>query len=126
VAEPYLHFFNVDFTPRLEERLTPFIREQAGKFATATFRFEFNISIEVGSGGIKIWIKVTAGSLTTLFLTYGSFRQSVDYAVRDSRYFTEHVVTPIIHKIQSMHPTPFRFERRAGIPGMIKCIIASC
>ena len=124
LAEPYLHFFDIEFSTRFEETVAPFVREQAQEYASAIFRLSFDVSVEMGPGGTKVWIRILT-NVVKAFIIYGGLRQAADYLVHDGRRFCEHVAAPVIYKVESIGHSAYRFERRLGIPGLVKRIIES-
>jgi hypothetical protein len=121
-AESYFHFFDIDFSSQLEERLFPFVREQGQEFANEIFRFPHELSVELGPGGTKIWIRILT-KVGKAIVYYGAFRTGIDYIVHDARTFTERAAVPIVQKLGSPELSRYRLERRVGIPGMLKHVI---
>jgi hypothetical protein len=76
------------------------------------------IVVYVDDGSTKVWIPV-AGMLIYLISQYGSLRTGVDYAVRDSRSFSERIFAELRQSGISDDKI-LRTERRTGVPGKIK------
>lgn len=123
LAEAYIHFWEVDYSSDVRELIRGFTHERAVEAARERFGGEVRVSIELEPGGVKDKAKVVAAAAFTAFLTYGAFRQSVDYMVRDAKWFCNEVILGVVHQVQRIQQSSYHSERRTGIPGRLREII---
>src|SRR5437868_4639739 len=97
LAEAYIHFWEVDYSSDVRELIRGFTQEQAVSAAHERFGPEIRVSIDLEPGGVKDKAKVVVATAFAAFLTYGSFRQSVDYMVRDAKWFCDKVIPTVVH-----------------------------
>jgi len=87
--------------------------------ASDHFKREVDLEFRIEDGSLKGWITVFGG-LYAGICAYGSFREGIDYAVKDARAFSEYVIERVANETDMPQHALFRSERRLGLPGRIQ------
>jgi hypothetical protein len=118
LAQTYIHLA-VDPSERQILDTQTYIQYLGALSASEHFRQEVDLEFRVEQGSLKGWLTVFGGLYVALG-NYGSLREGIDYAVKDSRDFSAW----IIEKFKAEVPMPpkalYRTERRLGVAGRIQ------
>lgn len=118
LAQTYLHLV-VDPSERQISDTLGYVQYLGAISAKEHFHQEVELELHFEQGSLKGWLTVVGGLYLGLS-NYGSFREGIDYAVKDSREFSAW----IIEKFKTEVPMPpnalYRTERRLGLPGKIQ------
>ncbi len=123
LAEAYIHFWEVEYSSDVSELIRGITSERAVEAARERFGEDVRVSVELEPGGLKDKAKVVGATAFGVFLTYGAFRQSVDYMVRDAKWFCDDVIPGVVHQVQRIQQSSYHSERRTGIPGRLREVI---
>jgi hypothetical protein len=118
LAQTYLHLIVAPSERQISETLE-YVQYLGAVSAREHFRQDVELELRLEQGSLKGWLTVVGGLYLGLS-NYGSLREGIDYAVKDSREFSAW----IIEKFKSEVPMPptalYRAERRLGLPGKIQ------
>jgi hypothetical protein len=123
LAEAYIHF-SIDVKDVPPSDLRAFEEEIYARYALILNEFRGNrvLTVRVEDGSLKIWITVL-GTLYTLIIGYGAFRQGIDYLVSDAKKFDNMVISDLVESVNIPQEKVYRIERRLGMPGKIQRIL---
>ncbi len=117
LAETYLHLA-VQPTDRQVSETQAYLEYLAAVSAVERFGQEVALEFRIEQGSLKGWLTVMGAF--TVFNNYGSLRQSVDYAVKDGKAFSEFVISRFKTDVPLPSGALYRAERRLGVPGQIQ------
>lgn len=103
---------------KLENELSAFFLERA----TFLFGNDVRIEIEFERGSLRTKIKVLGGAaliVGSALITYGSFRQAMDYLAKDATLLAESANLEMIYRTKAAHCDRVAIEKRRGIFGRV-------
>jgi hypothetical protein len=112
LAEAYIHFWEVDYSSDVSELIRGITSERAVEAARERFGQDVRVLVELEPGGLKDKAKVVVATAFGVFLTYGAFRQSVDYMVRDAQWFCDDVIPGVVHQVQRIQQSSYESQGR--------------
>lgn len=118
LAQTYLHL-KVYASKEQLAQARDYFEYIAALSALEHFRREVDLEFRVEDGSLKGWLTVVGG-LYAGVCNYGSFREGVDYAVKDARAFSEFVIERVKNETEMPKGALYRVERRLGLPGRIQ------
>src|SRR5579871_603593 len=121
IAEVYFRL-NIRLTEDDRSHFQHYLEQRAATFSGGLFRQAVELETTLQDGSLRGWIKV-GGFLYAAVVTYGEFREGIQYLVQDARAFGDLVLSEI-HKDGVPDSEILRFERRLGVPGKIKKVLS--
>lgn len=121
LAQTYLHFKANASHEDLEVARTYFLYV-AALSAAEHFKSEVALQLRVEEGSLKGWITVV-GAMYAGICAYGSFREGIDYLVKDGKEFSDYVIKRTISDVVAPAGSLVRAERRSGVPGQISRLL---
>lgn len=118
LAQTYLHLL-VEPTQRQIEETQSYVLFLGALSAKEHFGQEVQLEIRIEHGSLKGWLTVIGGLYIGLS-NYGSLREGIDYAVKDSREFSAWIIEKFKHEVAMPPEALYRTERRLGLPGKIQ------
>lgn len=117
LAETYFHL-DVRLPEADAVELRSYLYRRASAYGEGLFGQTAEFDVNVEDGSIRAWL-IVVGALYIGIGQYGSFRSGIDYAIKDARSFSEHVLEDVRNS-EISDSEILRFERRLGVPGKIK------
>ncbi|MCO4244614.1 hypothetical protein ACFOW3_23530 [Acidovorax facilis] len=121
LAQTYVHF-KTDASPEKLDVARKYFLYVAALSASEHFKNEVLIDLRVEEGSLKGWITV-AGALYAGICAYGSFREGIDYLVKDGKEFSDFVIKRTLSDAAPPAGALVRAERRLGVPGQISRLL---
>ena len=118
LAQTYLHLI-VQPTARQVADTNEYVQYLGAISARDYFRQDVELELRIEPGSLKVWLSVV-GSLYLGLSNYGSLREGIDYAVKDSRAFSALIIEMFKGEVQMPPNALYRTERRLGLPGKIQ------
>lgn len=119
IAETYMYISDVP--PELSiSKAQLYLEEHASIWAGEHFKSDVRVKVVVSEGSLKVNILVGSLAAYNIVAGYGSFRTGIDYLVKDSQHFSEHVIESFKQDENISSDAIRRTERRLGIPGKIQ------
>lgn len=119
LAETYFRLA-IHLSPSDRETFDSFLVEAARQNSKNLFRQKPEIEVHLEEGSLRGWI--TAAGIFTAICNYGSFRDGVEYLVKDARTFSELMLSSV-KGTGIERSVVLRTERRTAVPGKIKRIL---
>jgi hypothetical protein len=125
IAEPYARYTRTippsDIESAASRLLQAAERTTRQHFDDRYERLGITVVARVEAGSTRTW--VTIGALVTALNAYGSFRQSIDYLVKDARSVGQMILSESPHSL-GIDEHPAGQQRRLGIPGQLRRLFA--
>jgi hypothetical protein len=118
LAQTYIHL-TVEASPQQISRTLEYIQYLGAVSAQDHFQQEVELDVRLEEGSLKGWLTVV-GSLYLILSNYGSLREGIDYAVKDSKEFSAWVIDQFRSEVPIEPDDLYRTERRLGLPGRIQ------
>ncbi len=118
LAQTYLHLA-VNPSPRQIVETSAYLQYLGANSANEHFRQEVELDFRIEQGSLKGWLTVVGG-LSVALGNYGSLREGIDYAVKDSREFSEWIIKQFKSEVAMPPEALYRSERRLGVAGKIQ------
>lgn len=118
LAQTYLHLRVAPSERQISETLE-YVQYLGAVSAREHFGQEVELEIRLEQGSLKGWLTV-AGGLYVALSNYGSLREGIDYAVKDSREFSAWIIEKFKGEVPMPPSALYRTERRLGLPGKIQ------
>ena len=118
LAQTYIHLA-VHPTEQQIAETTKYLQYLAALSAIDHFKQDVVLEFRIEEGSLKGWLTVVGGLYIGL-TNYGSLREGIDYAVKDSRDFSEWIVQKFKDEVVIPEASLYRTERRLGMPGRIQ------
>ncbi len=118
LAQTYLHLIVAPSERQISETLE-YVQYLGAVSAREHFRQDVELELRLEQGSLKGWLTVVGGLYLGLS-NYGSLREGIDYAVKDSRQFSAWIIEKFKSEVQMPPSALYRTERRLGLPGKIQ------
>ena len=118
LAQTYLHLLVHPSERQISDTLE-YLQYLGAISAKEHFRQEVELELRLEQGSLKGWLTV-AGGLYLGLTNYGSLREGIDYAVKDSREFSAWIIEKFKDEVPMPPNALYRTERRLGLPGKIQ------
>lgn len=118
LAQTYLHLIVAPSERQISETLE-YVQYLGAVSAREHFRQDVELELRLEQGSLKGWLTVVGGLYLGLS-NYGSLREGIDYAVKDSREFSAWIIEKFKSEVPMPPTTLYRAERRLGLPGKIQ------
>ena len=119
LAQTYLHLA-VDPSRRQISETLLYLEYLAALSARDHFRQDVELEFRIEEGSLKGWLTVIGTLGLQLLSNYGSLREGIDFAVKDSREFSEWIIQKIKAEVEMPPSALYRTERRLGLAGRIQ------
>jgi hypothetical protein len=117
IAQAYIHVKPPEGSDLTLERSLEILDEVATRAALEVYRVA-DLDLMVEEGSRKAWAGVLA--IGAVFTHYGSVRSSIDYMIKDAKWFGEIVTSSFVDEAQIPAECVVRKERRLGVPGRLR------